>query len=118
MEAEQMTLTPTAVDIRKLVGRIFAPIDLMAKKKEIDANWFVSEDVPEDLFLDEIRLRQVLTNLLGNQNSLISDLTRCREQSKIHRQGRNISKCHNGTQKRHSSAKLYGSRYWNWNTKR
>jgi signal transduction histidine kinase len=80
MEADQMALTPTAVDIRKLINRIFAPIDLLAKRKGLEAFWSVNEDVPEDIYLDEVRVRQVLTNLLGTWN-LYLILSFVREQS-------------------------------------
>ncbi len=66
VEAGKLQLLPTPVDIRALAmetEQIFA-LRLQSKKLEFSAR--VAEEVPQTLHLDEVRIRQIFLNLVGN----------------------------------------------------
>lgn len=66
IEAKRLTLSAHPFDLRHMVGdaiRLFAP---QAHSKQIELSLRVMPNVPSVLVSDENRIRQVLTNLLGN----------------------------------------------------
>ncbi len=66
MEAGKMTIRPIAVNPRiffKDITQIFEP---RLREKELEMRISIDPHLPEVLMLDEVRLRQVLFNLLGN----------------------------------------------------
>ncbi len=48
------------------VEKALQPVEIRAREKGIDLEWFISGNLPELLVGDPTRLRQVLINLLGN----------------------------------------------------
>jgi len=66
IEAGKIDITPTPVCLEMLcieVENMFAP---KAREKGIDICLDVSPKLPEGLMLDEVRIRQILFNLVGN----------------------------------------------------
>ncbi len=66
LEAEQMPLIPTSVDLRKICGEIAASFKPRCTENKIRLHLDIPEDFPEYLLLDDLRLRQIFFNLLGN----------------------------------------------------
>ena len=66
IEAGKVKLETLDFDLRNVVGEIFNLIAGQAKAKGIELASLIYSDVPTKLRGDPVRLRQVLTNLLGN----------------------------------------------------
>ena len=66
IEAGRFEIELQPVDIRNIVKEITLMFSDKAKKKNIAIAHLISEQVPKSLKLDEIRIRQVLLNLVGN----------------------------------------------------
>lgn len=66
LEAGSLALNPGAVNLADLVNQLrlmFAPL---VEEKGQQLTLVLGEEVPADVWLDELRLRQILINLLGN----------------------------------------------------
>lgn len=66
IEAGKLKIVNTASDLHRLaeeIGAIFMP---EVRKKGLDLMVDVSDEVPASVLLDEVRLRQILLNLVGN----------------------------------------------------
>ena len=66
LEAGQMRLAPQDVDVRAMVLEV---VDLFGRSlvgRDVELSAEVSDDLPEWVFADEGRLRQILTNFVGN----------------------------------------------------
>ncbi|WP_062268984.1 PAS domain-containing hybrid sensor histidine kinase/response regulator [Endozoicomonas arenosclerae] len=66
IETQGVELHPVPVDIRQLLQEtreLFVP---RAEHKALQLNLSIDEDVPDWVEVDEVKLRQILTNLLGN----------------------------------------------------
>ena len=66
IEAGALKISESAVDLDQLLKdqyNIFSP---KAKEKGLFLNYFIEPEVPTVLFLDEIRIKQILFNLIGN----------------------------------------------------
>ncbi len=66
IEAGKMTLEIEPVRIRTVVREIRDMFEAKAREKGLTLEAHVERDVPEALLLDEVRIRQVLLNLVGN----------------------------------------------------
>jgi len=66
IESGKMALTPVNYDFPVFLDNVVSMIKYMAKKKGLDFKYEVSGEIPKYLYGDDIRLRQVLTNLCGN----------------------------------------------------
>ena len=66
MDAGMMQLQPEPVDLRSMVDFCERLFRENAAKKGISLRSEVDTDLPTSLLMDEIRLRQVLINLMGN----------------------------------------------------
>jgi signal transduction histidine kinase/ActR/RegA family two-component response regulator len=66
IEADRLAITPTNCDLREGLGEFLTPLVLRAAQKSVDLRFIVSDEVPERLYLDLDRVRQVVVNLLGN----------------------------------------------------
>ena len=65
IEADQLTIIPAEMDFAVLCKEIYAIFSLRAEEKNLQLNLLCPEDMPH-LFLDALRMRQVLLNLVGN----------------------------------------------------
>ena len=66
IEADHMTLNPELADVRMLVDDIMLLYDQALSEKDICLHVSVVDNVPKEVYIDTLRLRQILINLLGN----------------------------------------------------
>ncbi|RIL07712.1 MAG: hybrid sensor histidine kinase/response regulator [Proteobacteria bacterium] len=66
IEAGRLELYPAEFDLREALKELRILFDARLKQKEMILNLDISQDVPEILSGDPLRIKQVLINLLGN----------------------------------------------------
>ncbi len=66
IEAGKMDIRPEPTDIRTLLYDIDTVFFYKIQKKNIFFDSEISENIPRKLLLDELRIRQILINLVGN----------------------------------------------------
>ena len=66
IEAGHLELERTRVSITDTVEGVFSSLAALADKKGVDTTLFVDPEVPEVIWSDPTRLRQILYNLMGN----------------------------------------------------
>jgi signal transduction histidine kinase len=66
IEAQQLVLTPSAIDLPAFLENIVGMMQIHAQEKPIILRYETSNTLPSGVEADESRLRQVLLNLLGN----------------------------------------------------
>lgn len=66
IESGKMELVCSDYFTKTLLNDVFLIIDGQAKKKGLEFNMSVAEDMPKKLFGDKVRIREVLINLLNN----------------------------------------------------
>lgn len=66
IEAEQLELANEPTVLRRVVERVGDVLQPLAARKQVELTVYVDPKLPERAFSDELRLRQILTNLVGN----------------------------------------------------
>ncbi|NVJ50035.1 MAG: two-component sensor histidine kinase BarA [Gammaproteobacteria bacterium] len=66
IEAGKMELDEATVDIRECVDDVLNLIAPLAQEKELEIAALIYSDVPDTILGDQVRLKQVLTNLVNN----------------------------------------------------
>jgi two-component system, sensor histidine kinase len=66
IEAGKMELEYEPVNLRSTIDEIRQIFELQASGKNIEFEISLAEDMPDCLILDEVRLKQILFNLIGN----------------------------------------------------
>lgn len=66
IEAGRMDIVPVNFSLRELLRQIEKTFFRRFDEKGVSYNWMCDKDVPDFLFQDSNRLRQVLINLIGN----------------------------------------------------
>ncbi|MDH5720487.1 MAG: response regulator [Spirochaetia bacterium] len=66
MESKKIRMTYSPVNIRKLISEIKALFEHSVKVKNLKFEIIISKTLPEICISDELRLKQVLINLVGN----------------------------------------------------
>jgi CheY-like chemotaxis protein/anti-sigma regulatory factor (Ser/Thr protein kinase) len=66
IEAGKITFDSIRVNIRDVLGEVLRAAALAAHRKGLEVTYSVSADVPQAMMGDPVRIRQVLTNLVGN----------------------------------------------------
>jgi CheY-like chemotaxis protein/HPt (histidine-containing phosphotransfer) domain-containing protein len=66
IESGKFTLVPVNYDFHALVDNIISMFSYVAQKKGLEFKFESTEGLPECLYGDDLRLRQVLTNICGN----------------------------------------------------
>ena len=66
IESGALELEPVSTDVRDLVGHTIKALKHAADQKGLALQVSLPTDLPPELQLDPVRLRQVLTNLIGN----------------------------------------------------
>lgn len=66
IEQSEMVLRPEMSNFRLLTARLDEMFRPLAEQKQLELSWQVDRGVPKDLWVDELRLRQMLINLVGN----------------------------------------------------
>ena len=82
-EAGKLRLDPSAFDLREAVEDVTELLADQARRKGLHLACFVVDDVPRTVRTDLVRLRQILTNLIGNaikfseRGEVMVRVTRC-----------------------------------------
>jgi PAS domain S-box-containing protein len=66
IEAGRLELEQAPLSIRELAEGICTSLLPVAARKEVELYLFIAPDIPECVLADDVRLRQILYNLLGN----------------------------------------------------
>jgi two-component system, NarL family, sensor histidine kinase EvgS len=66
IEAGKLILQPSYIDIRRMVGEVKQLFTQKINEKGLEFLIEISPDLPKGAFLDEVRVRQVIMNILGN----------------------------------------------------
>ena len=66
IEADCLVLAMEPFSLRETVATLFDSLSTSVRDKPLTIEWHVADQVPDALFGDALRLRQVLVNLLGN----------------------------------------------------
>ena len=66
VEAGRMTMEQVSYSIRQTVFGILKTLVVRASQNQLDLTYDIDPDIPDQLIGDSLRLRQVITNLVGN----------------------------------------------------
>lgn len=66
IESGTIDLVPEICSIKNLAEEVFDTVRYIAIEKGLELNLEIDSNVPDNLFIDPLRLKQVLINLLGN----------------------------------------------------
>ena len=66
LEQDELPLRPTAVDLVALAAQLDELFRPLARQKRLGLSWRHARNLPKAVWLDALRLRQILVNLLGN----------------------------------------------------
>jgi len=66
IEAGKLEITRTPTNLFNLINEISSIFTMSVKNKGLELIVEVAKDIPESLLIDEVRLRQILFNLIGN----------------------------------------------------
>ena len=66
IEAKAMELSVRAFNFRDCILDALRPVIILIRDRGLEFDYYVAEDIPELLMGDAMRLRQILSNLLGN----------------------------------------------------
>ena len=66
IESGNFEIIPVEYDLASVLNDVFNMTRHRAKKKNLEYNYNVSENIPSELYGDEIRIRQVMVNIINN----------------------------------------------------
>ncbi len=66
IEQDEVVLYPSHIDVRSMLGQLTEMFQPIADQKRLTLTGAVSDTLPEKVWVDELRLKQVLINLIGN----------------------------------------------------
>lgn len=66
MELSELTIQNNAINIGQLMKSVLDPFEVLTSRKNIKLLRFIGADVPSFFVSDEMRLRQILNNLVSN----------------------------------------------------
>ncbi len=66
IEARKLELEPVYFSLRQLLHETMKSVGVIAAAKKLTLSYLVHPDVPETVWADPLRLRQILVNLTGN----------------------------------------------------
>jgi two-component system, sensor histidine kinase and response regulator len=66
IEARKLELEPVYFSMRQLMHETMKSVGVIAASKRLTLSYLVQPDVPETVWADVVRLRQILVNLVGN----------------------------------------------------
>lgn len=66
IENDELAIRPTACDANALLATLEELFQPMAQQRGLSLTWWLGPDLPPRVWLDELRLRQVLVNLISN----------------------------------------------------
>jgi PAS domain S-box-containing protein len=89
IEAGRMELDSSNFELNEIVSRVANTLALRAHEKGLELAYYIHPDVPTNLIGDEIRLQQILFNLIGNavkftdEGEVIVNIHRVRQEERI-----------------------------------
>lgn len=66
IEARKLELEPVYFELRRTISETMKSLGVIAASKRLTLSYLVQPDVPEVVWGDAVRLRQILVNLVGN----------------------------------------------------
>jgi PAS domain S-box-containing protein len=66
IEAGKLELHPRKAGLRQMVAQVADTVRFQVNKKRLEMRVIIAEDAPPFIWADEVRVKQVLINLLGN----------------------------------------------------
>ena len=66
IESGKMELQPEVVNVKDCIATVIRLFSASADMKSLELKYFVSDDLPINLLVDSLRLRQIISNLIGN----------------------------------------------------
>jgi two-component system sensor histidine kinase/response regulator len=66
IEARKLELEPVYFSLRELMAEVMKPLGVTAASKGLALAYLVEPQVPDSLWADPLRLRQIIVNLVGN----------------------------------------------------
>ncbi len=66
IEAGKMQLRKSAIELRQVVGKLYALFSQQATSKRINLAYYIHPRLPEYVVIDETRLMQIISNLISN----------------------------------------------------
>lgn len=66
IEAGQLKVNPASFSIRQMLREVADSLSVLVADKDIEIRMNISDQIPELLFCDYMRLKQILLNLVGN----------------------------------------------------
>ncbi len=66
IEARKLELEPVYFSLRQLIHDTMKSVGIMAASKKLTLSYYVQPEVPETVWADPLRLRQIVVNLVGN----------------------------------------------------
>lgn len=66
VEAGQLNVEMSSISLSQILNEVLKLLEPIAKKNSIKINLEISSDVPAALLSDSVRLKQILTNVIGN----------------------------------------------------
>ncbi len=66
IEARRVELEPVYFSVRQLMRETMKPLGVTAASKGLVLSYSIDPSVPESVWTDQLRLRQIITNLVGN----------------------------------------------------
>lgn len=66
LRSSTATLKESIFSLSKLIGQATSGLDILAQKKGIEFSCYIDPNLPQEIFGDERRIRQIITNLVGN----------------------------------------------------
>lgn len=66
LEHGSLNLKPASANLRNTIGNCHDILHIMASDKQLDFSCHIEDDVPVWLSFDEVRMQQILINLIGN----------------------------------------------------
>ncbi|MBN3495377.1 hybrid sensor histidine kinase/response regulator [Vibrio neptunius] len=73
IESGNLTLSPSHADVRESVFEAMNMVSTKALKQQVELSVILSPNIPDSLYIDEFRYKQVLLNLLSNAVKFTQD---------------------------------------------
>jgi len=73
IEAGKMTLRTSPVELRQVIGKLYAMFSQQATAHKINLAYYINPRLPEYVIIDETRLMQIISNLLSNAIKFTKD---------------------------------------------
>lgn len=66
IESGKVKLQTSSIDLKECVSSVSRLFSASAKEKSLSLEWNIADDLPEHIHTDNLKLRQILSNLIGN----------------------------------------------------